>query len=72
MRILLRAGARSCVTTYCNRTISRAPQKASFSHGLPRRADLSDPRLKELGKLIEDEYAIMRDNYGIILPLVNS
>ena len=31
----------------------------------------SDPRLEGLGKVIQDEYAVIREDYGQLLPLVS-
>jgi triacylglycerol lipase len=31
-----------------------------------------DPRLEDLGKVIEDEFAVLRDNYGMYAPFTEA
>lgn len=56
------------------------PRDSLFLHAgrASRRAALSttairfeDPRLKEFGKVIEDDFASLRDNYSLILALID-
>jgi hypothetical protein len=53
------ASCRYACHSLCNGTVG-------FSTFVPRRVD---PRLKELGKVIEDEYSTLRDRYGRSLLL---
>jgi triacylglycerol lipase len=52
IRICFRAKPRSCIA------ISR-----SFTTGSPRR---NDPRLQDLGRVLKDEYAVLRDDYSTV------
>lgn len=49
-----------------SRLLIQQGQRSRFSSGSRLR---EDPRIQELGKVIKDEFAVLREDYGkIILP----
>jgi triacylglycerol lipase len=56
--------------TIC-RHANRSPALLQASRALSTRARLSkDPRIDDIGRVIEDEYATIRDNYGNPIPFI--